>query len=186
MPTLTPTSEDTRIYELCLLYPASLPQKDEQTLLKEIDELFAEAGAKQVAKDVWGQRGLAYPIKGTIEGKFIIFYYDMDPGKIREIDQSLRIHKSVLRHMFVKPPKHYQILKYNELYEEWMKTRESVAQVRAREKEQKLQEQVAKKAQRQAKVTADRTKTEAPKVGIQDDVLTEKLEKLISDENFDL
>ncbi|MBI1812863.1 30S ribosomal protein S6 [Candidatus Peregrinibacteria bacterium] len=186
MSTLTPTSEDTRIYELCLLYPASLAQKDEQTLLKEVEEFFTEAGAKQVAKDVWGQRGLAYPIKGTMEGKIIIYYEEMDPGKIREIDQNLKIHKSVLRHLFVKPPKHYQILKYSELYEEWMKTRESVSQVRAREKEEKLKERVVKKAQRQAKVTADRAKTEAPKPGIQEDVLTEKLEKLISDENFDL
>ena len=41
MPTITPTSEDTVIYELCVLYPANLSQKEEATLLKEIEGFFS-------------------------------------------------------------------------------------------------------------------------------------------------
>jgi small subunit ribosomal protein S6 len=185
MPSLVPSSEDTRIYELCLLYPYPFGQKEENDLLKEVEGLFEEVGGKQVAKDKWGRRGLAYPIKGATEGNFVIYYYDLDPAQVKEIDRQLRIMKGVLRHMFVKPPKNYQILKYSEVYEEWLKNRESVEEVRARQKEEKVKEQVAKKAKRQVQKAADEKKAAAAKP-MQEDVLTEKLEKLISDDTLDI
>src|SRR5262245_49834306 len=120
MPTLTASSEDVRIYECAVLYPYPLTQKQEQDLLKEVEGYFEEAGAKLVAKDPWSQRGLAYGVKGFSEGCFVIYYYEMDPLKVKEVDHSLKINKNVLRHLFVKPPKNYQILKYSELYQTWL------------------------------------------------------------------
>src|SRR5438874_124716 len=109
MPTLTPSSEDVRIYECCILYPYPLGQKEEAELLKEIEGLFADAGGKLVMKDAWGRRGLAYPIGGAVEGNYIVYYYELDPLKVKEIDGALRIMKNVDRHLLVKPPKNYQI-----------------------------------------------------------------------------
>lgn len=187
MPTLTPSSEDTRIYECCVLYPTTLSQKDEQQVVKDVEGFFSEVGAKLVEKDVWGRRGLAYPIKGLMEGKFIVYYFEMDPLKVKEVDQALRIHKSVMRHMFVKPPKKYQVLKYSAVYEEWLRTRETVDQKQEREREEKLNEQVARKAKLQAKKVVEKKKPSMDaKPAMQDDVLTEKLEKLISDDSLDM
>ena len=45
------TSENTRIYEFCMLLAYPLSQKEESDLMKEIEKLFEEAGGKQVAKD---------------------------------------------------------------------------------------------------------------------------------------
>ncbi len=185
MPSLVPSSEDVRIYECCVLYPYPFGQKEESDLLKEVEGLFADAGAREVSKDKWGQRGLAYPIKGFTEGNFIIYYYEMDPAKLKELDQALRITKGVLRHMFVKPPKGYQVLKYSELYVQWLKERENVDQRRKREKEEQVQEQVARKAKRQAKMQTERKKAE-PTPGVQGEQLQEKLDKLISDDSLDL
>ncbi len=186
MPSLVPTSEDTRIYECCVLYPYPFGQKEESDLLREIEGLFADAGAREVMKDKWGRRGLAYPIKGFTEGNFIVYYEEMDPAKLKELDQALRITKGVLRHMFVKPPKDYQILKYSELYEQWLKERENIDQKRAREKEEQVQEQVARKAKRQAKMQTERKKAEEPASALQEQQLQEKLDKLISDDSLDL
>ncbi len=180
MPSLVPASEDTRIYECAILYANDLSQKEEAELIKEIEGYFDEAGAKVVSKDAWGMRGLAYPVEGKREGKYVIYYLDMDPAKVKEIDQALRIARNVLRHLFVKPPKHYQVVKYSEAYTEWLKTRESVSEVRAREKEEKVKERVAKKAQRQ--VLDQKKKSDEVKPALQEGQLTEKLEKLISDD----
>jgi small subunit ribosomal protein S6 len=157
-------------------------QKEELELLKEIDTLFAEAGAKLVAKDAWGRRGLAYPIGGFNEGNFVIYYWEMDPSKLRELDQQLRITKGVLRHMFVKPPKHYQIVKFSETYEKWLKDRETVGEVKARETEERVKEQVARKAKRQAKLTAERKPAAKP---VEAEDLTQKIDELISGDNID-
>jgi len=186
MPSLTPASEDTRIYECAVMYPHGLTQKEESDLVKEIEELFTEAGAKQVAKDVWGRRGIAYSVKGHTEANYIIYHYDLDPAKLKEIDQSLRIMKGVLRHLLVKPPKNYQVVKYSETYEEWQKTRESVDEVRAREKEEKVKEQVARKAKRQVEKTSERKKTDEDRGPLQEEQLSRKLDELISDDPVDI
>lgn len=192
MPALQATSEDTRIYECCVLYPFPLGQKEEADLLKEIEGYFAEAGAKQVAKDKWGRRGLAYSIGGFNEGNFIVYYYEMAPSKLREIDTQLRITKNVLRHLCVKPPKNYVVLKYSEVYEQWLKERENVEERRSREKEEKLKDQVARKAKRAAQRTAEinkqeRKKETGPAAGpMTEEALSEKLDKLIADDQMDL
>ncbi|TSC59165.1 MAG: small subunit ribosomal protein S6 [Candidatus Peregrinibacteria bacterium Greene0416_19] len=196
MPTLTPSSafakatadksEDTRTYECCILYPNPLGQKEEAELIKEIEALFSEASAKLMMKDVWGRRGLAYSIKGFTEGNYVVYYYELDPSKLKEIDRALGIMKNVLRHMLVKPPKHYHMVKYSELYEQWMKERETVEEKRSREQEEKVKERVAEKAKRQARQQHEEKKRDEAKPAMQGDVLTEKIEKLISDDSLDL
>ena len=178
MATLVASSEDVRIYECAIMFAYALPQKEEAALIKEIEGYFAEVGAKLVAKDAWGRRGLAYPIKGAKEANVTIYYFEMDPLKVKEVDQSLKITKGVLRHLFVKPPKHYQIVKYADTYEQWLKERESVGQKRTREKQEKLQEQVAAKAKRKVL-----TKKAEPKAApVSGEVLTEQIDKLITDD----
>jgi small subunit ribosomal protein S6 len=183
MPTLTPSSEDVRIYECTILYPL-LSQKDESALLKEVDALFAEAGATLVAKDAWGRRGLAYAIKGQTEGNFVVYYWEMDPLKLKEVDAQLRIMKNLMRHIFVKPPKNYQIVKYSEAYETWLKERETMDQKKMRVKEEAAQERLAKRAVQTKKAPK---KVEEKSAGpVVQEELTEKLEKLISDDTSNL
>ena len=121
MPELTSTSEDARVYEICVLLPYPLQQKEEDQVQKEVEKLLSEAGGKQIAKDVWGRRGLAFKIGGHNDGNFIVYHYELNPENIKELGENLRLVKDLLRHMIVKPPKGYQITKYSEEYEQWKK-----------------------------------------------------------------
>ncbi|MBI2636327.1 30S ribosomal protein S6 [Candidatus Peregrinibacteria bacterium] len=176
---------DVRVYECAILYSCPIAQKDEAALMKEIDSYFHEAGATLVAKDAWGRRGLAYPIKGAKEANVAIYYWEMDPLKLKEVDQSLKISKGILRHLFVKPPKHYQIIKYADVYELWLKERESLDQKRARERQEQLEERVAAQAKRRAKMTTEK-KTDKPDAKISGEAIAEGIEKLISDDAIDI
>ena len=179
---------DNRIYEFCVLYPSNLGQKEENAVLKDVESTIEEQGGKQVSKDLWGKRGLAYKIKGHIEGNFVVYHYDLDPTKVREIDEAIRITPNVLRHIVVKPPKGYSIVKYSEGYENWLKNREMEADRMVREKEQRLAEKVAEKAKRQAKraAAAKKEAPEVPKAETDTKKISEQLEKLISDDNLDI
>ncbi len=182
MPTLIPSSEDTRVYEIAMMYQPDLEQKAEQTLIKEVEELFAEAQAKLLFKDPWSRRGLAYKIKGFTEAKFVLYYYEMDPSKIREIDNSLRLQKGVLRHLIVIPPKGYEAVSYEDKYQQWLKTRETVTQVRAREREEKAKEKVVAAAKRETKRLA--AKPKVVKAPMEKKQLDAQLDKLISDDDL--
>lgn len=186
MPTLAPSSEDVRIYEVTILSPPNMHQKEEQQMTKEIEEVFAEAEAKFIEKDAWGKRGLAYRIGGHNEGNFIVYYFEIDPSRLREVDEALRIVPNVLRHLIVKPPKGYQIVKFSEEYEKWLKHRETDAERRKREKEEVLQKKVAEKAKRQAKRVEEQKKDATePATPIEEEKLTKELEKIISDDELD-
>lgn len=183
MPVLESTSEDTRIYEFCVLFPYGLPQKEEQALVKAVEAHFNDVGAKQVTKDVWGRRGLAYPIKGQMEGNFTIYYYEMDPSKLQELDEALRITPGLLRHMIVKPPKGYEIVKFSEKFEEWKKEAAQAEDRKAKQKEEDIQRRVADKAKRQVKRAEVQKKDDKP---AEKRDITQELDKLISDDNLDI
>lgn len=184
MPKLIPSSEDVRIYEVAVMIQPNLEPKAETTLVAEIEGLFAEAQAKLLFKDPWTKRGLAYKIGGFQEAKFIIYYHEMDPSKIRELDAQLRITKGVLRHLVTLPPTGYEAVSFEAAYQDWLKTRETVADVRQRKKEEKLKATVTETAKRATKRMESKPKEVVKPMEIGQ--LTEKLDKLISDDDLKL
>lgn len=181
---LADTESDRRLYEFCILYPYPYSPKEEQELIKSLEEIFREAGGKVVMKDLWGRRGLAYTIGVYTEGNFAVYYVELDPPRIKEIDQTLRIHKGVLRSIIVKPPKHYKMQSYAEKFQAWQEDRKLEEERAVREREERLQRQVVEKAKRSTRAAK---KAEAPaevKPAMTEEALTKELEKLISAEDL--
>ncbi len=180
MPKLNPSSEDVRVYEVAIMLQPDLDQKAESLLLADIDKHFEEAKAKLLFKDPWSKRGLAYKIGGYDEAKFVIFYQEMDPAVIRELDKQLRLTKGILRHMIIIPPAGYEAVSYEASYQDWLKNRESVADVKKRKKEEKLTQTVTAQAKRATKRMEAKPKEEVKPLEMKK--LDEQLEKLISDD----
>lgn len=187
MTTLTPSSEDVNIYELTVLLPYALNQKEQQDLVKEVEGIFDEAGAKILEKDVWDRRGLAYPIKGHMEGIFIAYYLEIDPAKVKEIDHALKITKGVLRFLYVKPPKNFQIVKYSQRFEQWQKEEKDAEEAAAQRKEDELKRKVLEKAKIQNKRTEKKAPATvgAPKKTEKKEISSE-IDKLISDDDLSI
>lgn len=186
MVSYTPTTDEVRLYEVAVLYPYPMNQKEESELLKGIDEIFSEAGAKQIFKDVWGRRGLAYKIGGFDEGNFVVYYYEIDPSKIEEIDEQMRILKGMLRHMIVKPPKKYQIKSYADSEKQWKEQNRLEGERKVQEKEDKKLKQVVDKAKRVSPVRERPKKDGAEAKPITGEALSQQLDKLISDKDLEI
>ena len=184
MVTLIPSSEDVRIYEIAVMVQPDLQPKEEAELIKGVDDLLAEAQAKLLFKDVWSKRGLAYKIKGHAHAKFIIYYIELDPSKIRDIDHQLRLIKGVLRHLVVIPPKGYEAVGYEEKYQQWLKTRETVGERRTREKDEAAKQAVIAKAKRETKRVHEKKPEAKPELKMEQ--LEQQLDKLISDTDLKL
>ena len=143
------------------------------------------AKAKTLFKDPWSKRGLAYRIAGYDEAKFVIYYLEMDPSQVRELDGQLRLLKGVLRHLIVIPPKGYEAVSHEAKYQDWLKNRETIADVRLRKKEEKMQKTVVDQAKRTSKRMELKSKEEVKKpLEIKD--LDKQLDKMISDDDLKL
>ncbi len=180
---LVPSSEDVRVYEIAVMFQPDLTQSQENAMNKELDEIFGEAKAKLLFKDPWTKRGLAYKIKGYQEAKFCIYYFEVEPAKMREVDNALRLQKNVLRHLIVIPPKGYEAVSWEAKYQDWMVNRETITDRKTREKEEKVQKNVIDKAKRETKRSQEKVKA-TPKAAVEMGKLSASLDKLISDEDL--
>lgn len=168
-----------RLYETAILYPSPMNQKEENELLKGIDEIFAEASAAVLLKDAWGTRGLAYKVGGFQEANVLVMYHEIDPSKIKEIDRQLSILKGVLRHLIVKPVKNYDIAPMAGRLDQWKEQVRVDREVRVREKEEKKLKQVVEKAKRAPAKPKKTVVDDKPKPT---ETIEQGVDKLLSDD----
>lgn len=179
--------EEARLYEFAVLYPSSLSQKEEQGVLRDVTTLLEEAGGKCRERDVWSTRGLAYPIRGHREGKFLILHYTIDPARVREIDQQLRIMKGVLRHLVLTVRGDRPVEKFSERYDQWLKEQETKEQTQKTEREEQVRRQFAERARRQANRPQKKVgHTEAEHTEVREEQITEQIQKIITDKDIDV
>jgi small subunit ribosomal protein S6 len=184
MITLTPTTDTVRIYECAVLVPASLSDKEYSATLKNIEELFVEKGAKLLHKDDWGRMGLAYRIKGNAEGRYVIYYYEIAPGHIREISRGVQLEKGVLRHMLITMPDRYEVQDWAAHFASWKDEKKSRAAKQVEKKEEELKKKIVQRAARKTvePPVAPAEKKEGEVVERKE--LEKKIGELISDEDL--
>lgn len=94
--------ETLRDYELAVILS---PEIGDDAVTESIDRLSRQIttrGGEIVNTDHWGRRRLAYPIRSHLEGNYVINQIKLDPGRVAELESSLRISEEVLRHMIIQ------------------------------------------------------------------------------------
>lgn len=69
--------------------------------VSKAEGVITNLGGKIISKDSWGKRRLAYRIKKQDWGIYIFFQVEIDPAKIQELDNTLRITSEVMRYIVV-------------------------------------------------------------------------------------
>lgn len=179
--------EEARLYEFAVLYSASLSQKEEQEVLRNVAALLEEAGGVLVERDVWGARGLAYPIHGHREGKFLVLHCRINPARVRDIDQQLRIMKGVLRHLVLIVHSTKPMVKFSERYDQWLKEEETKEQTQKTEREEQVRRQFAERARRQVSRPQQQPESvSGERAAVTEEQITEQIEKIITDKDIDV
>ncbi len=86
-----------RKYEFCLLLAPELDQDGLEKETASISEIMTSAGASVIHRELWGRRGLMYPVKKKKEGYYYLFYIEAEPEVLKKIEDGLRHRESVLR-----------------------------------------------------------------------------------------
>lgn len=108
------TVADDRRYEMMFVLQPQATEAARTKLLAEVRGFVEETGAKIFHEDDWGRRDLAYRIKGYDMGYYHIFYFNgADAAKMAELEQNMRLEGDVVRHLIVKLPSDYEIVKYD-------------------------------------------------------------------------
>ena len=89
-------------YELVLVVSPEVGEDALETVLKNVSQFITGKGGVISEEERWGKRKLAYPIKRSLDGNYVLTRCKMRPTWAKELDANLNISEDVLRHLLLK------------------------------------------------------------------------------------
>ncbi len=90
------------MYELVVIYQTDIDtakaEKDLRAMLEKLDGTVDSV-------DWWGEKKLAYPIKGRMIGSYCTYVITLAPQHVQELQRLMRFEEEVLRTRVYKPEK---------------------------------------------------------------------------------
>ncbi|MBU4369545.1 30S ribosomal protein S6 [Patescibacteria group bacterium] len=106
------------MYELLYLIPAPLTEKDLPNVSKKVKETIEKLGGKISKEENLGNKKLSYPIKQIYRGFYLLLNFEIDPKKLKELDQKLKLIPEILRHLVTKAIKKKKVVRLSQKKQE--------------------------------------------------------------------
>jgi small subunit ribosomal protein S6 len=91
-----------RDYELVVIVSPEIAEEQLEATIDKISRFITSKGGTIANTERWGKRKLAYPIKHSLEGNYVLIKCKLKPASSRELEANLGISEEVLRHLLVK------------------------------------------------------------------------------------
>ncbi|MBU2566513.1 30S ribosomal protein S6 [Patescibacteria group bacterium] len=91
-----------RTYELLYIIPATLTDEEVGQTESDIQALVTKYGGTPKESRRLGKFKLAYLIKKVRHGHYVLVYFEAESDAIAKINEAMRIHDRVLRHMILR------------------------------------------------------------------------------------
>lgn len=101
---LSPELEGNRLrdYELVVIISPEVADEEIPATIEKINQFIIEKGGAIGEVSQWGRRRLAYPIRGFMEGNYVLTQFKMEPRLTVELEASLGISEEILRHLLAR------------------------------------------------------------------------------------
>lgn len=172
-----------RTYELLYIVPASLTDEEAGTVESAVQALIQKYGGTPKESRRLGKFRFAYLIKRTRHGHYVLVYFDAEPDAIAKINEALRIHEGVLRHLILQAEEAggdaFELVQFQEVVVEGGPRDDRAKKRRTAEREkQKTTESAAEDIKAAAELDeSEEKKSEEPK----EEVKSEAVEKETAD-----
>jgi small subunit ribosomal protein S6 len=89
-------------YESAVIINAALEDQLIDAEVAKLKDTITQNGGTSVTVDLWGRKRLAYPIKKSKVGYYVIYRFEAPVQAIAQIERVYRLDESVLRFMNIK------------------------------------------------------------------------------------
>jgi len=89
-------------YEGMFLLEPTIATKEWDKVQEEVQRLVAKAEGKIVSSNKWGERKLAFPIRGHKRGSYLLAYLDVGEAGIAKIRHDCELSETILRVLFLR------------------------------------------------------------------------------------
>ncbi|MBX4186956.1 MAG: 30S ribosomal protein S6 [Candidatus Doudnabacteria bacterium] len=142
-------------YELMYILSSAVSDNDVPPVSDEVNKFIQSAGGTLLSHEMLGKKKLAYPIKKTRNGFYVLQTFNLEGTKLQDLDNKLRAIEPIIRYLFVNVED----------------------QEKRAIKDSKIQEKM--RASRKPKVEAA-----APEVKLSETELEQKIEKALESEDL--
>lgn len=80
---------------------SAVPDNEEPALTKQLTDFIAEAGGEILKVENLGRKKLAYPIKRTRNGLYVLIQFKLAPEKVNELEHKLRVTAGIIRNLVI-------------------------------------------------------------------------------------
>ena len=88
-------------YELMMILNPAAGEEALNASVDGIKKVLKTAKAKITNEDVWGEKKLAYKIKGSEKGHYVLFTLELDGKAIKQMNTQFNLDGNIWRYMFV-------------------------------------------------------------------------------------
>lgn len=85
-----------------MIIDPTLSAEDRAVLVSEIETELADVGAKIVEANHPGERELAYKIRGSLQGYYLLYTLEKESGNFEAAISTFNIKPAIWRFMFVR------------------------------------------------------------------------------------
>ena len=89
-------------YELVLIARPEVEGEALTAITDNITRQITEMGGLVSQLEHWGKKKLAYPIKHSLEGNYVIMQFKLEPASSKALEANLKITEEIIRHLLVK------------------------------------------------------------------------------------
>src|SRR6185436_15698115 len=88
-------------YELMYILSSAVTDNDVPTVSAEVDKFLTDNGASILSQEMLGKKKLAYPIKKTRNGFYVLESFNLAGPKLQALDNKLRSMEPIIRYLVV-------------------------------------------------------------------------------------
>ena len=89
-------------YEAMFLVDATVAAREWDKVMAEIQRLAAKSNASIVASNKWGERKLAYPVRGNKRGTYVLAFVNADSDGLAKLRRDCELSDLILRSLFLR------------------------------------------------------------------------------------
>jgi small subunit ribosomal protein S6 len=99
-----PPDRETRVptYEGLFLIEPTAATKEWDKVQEDVTRIVGKADGKIVSSNKWGERKLAYPIRGHKRGTYLLAYLDVSAEAIAKIRRECELSEIILRVLLLR------------------------------------------------------------------------------------
>ncbi|OGY49537.1 MAG: 30S ribosomal protein S6 [Candidatus Buchananbacteria bacterium RIFCSPHIGHO2_02_FULL_45_11b] len=91
----------TNHYELLYLVSAAYPEEDLAAIKEKVKDLIKKFEGQITFEDSFGKKKLAYPVKKAFHGYYLLYEFDLEGEKLKDLNNNLKLANEILRHIVV-------------------------------------------------------------------------------------